>query len=150
MATLSSVSTVLPLEVRMARLGGLSADTPIAVAGPAALDCVVGLCRLGFDHVICAIGHERCTCCADPVRAVLISASLSDAELAAILRDAARWLADEAVIVTRLTDIDQDARLQDALAAAGLEVCSAVFDLQDAPLVAHHVRRAAVQLARAA
>lgn len=129
------------LAGRMVVLARAQADEAVCAMGARALDMVVDLCRSGFEHVICGCASGQ-RCAGEHSRVLLIDGPVPEAELASRLRAATPLVMEAATIVLCLSDVDQDARVVQLLAQAGLDVASTVYDLSHEVIVAHRVLRA--------
>ena len=136
------------LTDRMVALAGARTTDTVAVAGPRALDVVIDLCRRGFEQVTCGCAAGL-PCAGEHSSVLFVDGPLADDQLAGGLGAAASLLADRAVLVMRLSHIDQDLRVVGVLERSGLELLSTVYDLSCETLVAHRLLRAE-RLAKAA
>ncbi len=129
-----------PTLDRMLRLAGARTDQAVAVAGPAGLPALVGLCRKGFVRVSCA---RTATCGGADGRndVLLLSGPCTGAVLADTLARTVRLLRDGGVIVAHEAGLDDDLVLADGLHALGFAVDWSVHDLAGACLVAVGVHR---------
>ncbi len=116
----------------------------IGVAGPDGLAAMTALCRKGFDHVEYV---RRATChCADEAGDVLLIAGLMPAEdLMALVIGACHLLNDGGALVVQLRSPADDVVVRTALAAAGMDVTSSVFELSAGCLATYRIQRLAVQ-----
>jgi hypothetical protein len=119
----------------------------IGVAGPDGLAAMTALCRQGFDHVEVV---RRATChCADEASDLLLIAGLMRPEdLSALIIGACHLLNDGGALVLQLSDRGDDALVRAALAAAGMDATSSVFELS-AGLATYRIQRIAVSRAAA-
>jgi precorrin-6B methylase 2 len=132
---------------RLINLSRAGRTDGISVAGPKALDVLSLLCRHDFERAACA---RQATCAAaDDASDVLILAGLiAHQDLPALLERTLRLLRDGGVLVLQLADLEADLALQTLLSQLGYDPITTVFDLSDAPLVAHTLmRRAAMRMA---
>lgn len=129
-----------PTLDRMLKLAGASPDQAVAVAGPASLPALVGLCRKGFSRVSCA-RTAVCGGADGESDLLLLTGPCTGAALSEALGRTARLLRDGGVLVAHEAGLDDDLLLARRLEAQGLQVDWSVHDLSDACLVALRVRR---------
>ena len=129
-----------PTLDRMLRLAGARTDQSVAVAGPASLPVLVGLCRKGYERVACA---RTATCGGADGRSdvLFLSGPCTGAALAETLGRTARLLRDGGVIVVHEAGLNDDLVLADRLHVLGFGIDWTVHDLADACLVAVGVHR---------
>lgn len=129
-----------PTLDRMLRLAGARIDQSVAVAGPASLPVLVGLCRKGYERVACA---RTATCGGADGRSdvLFLSGPCTGAALAETLGRTARLLRDGGVIVAHEAGLNDDLVLADRLHVLGFGIDWTVHDLADACLVAVGVHR---------
>ena len=135
-----------PTLDRMLRLARLSPQQAVAVAGPAALPVLIGLCRKGFERVACA-AKASCAGESGASDALILTGPCAGDTLADLLGRTARLLGPKGVVVAHETTLDADPELEQALAGLGFEVEWTVHDLSGPCLVAYGVHR---RVARAA
>jgi hypothetical protein len=114
----------------------------VSVAGPDSLEAMISLCRAGFDHVECARA-ATCGGADDASDVLLVVGRMSTEELSAVLARTCRLLRDGGVLVVQLQRSSDDLAVRTILKARGLGVASTLFDITEARLVTHTVRRAA-------
>ena len=136
------------LTDRMVALARARTTDTISVVGPHALDMAVDLCRRGFEQVTCGCAAGL-PCAGEHSGVLFVDGPLPDDRLANRLGAAASLLAEQGVLVMRLSDIDQDLKVMQVLERSGLELLSTVYDLSCETLVAHRLVRAE-RLAQAA
>ena len=119
----------------------------IGVAGPDGLAAMTALCRKGFDHVEYV---RRATChCADEASDLLLVAGLMRPEdLSALIIGACPLLNDGAALVVQLRSPGDDVLVRMALAAAGMDITSSVFELSAGCLATYRIQRLAIQQGR--
>ncbi len=129
-----------PTLDRMLTLARLSPRNAVAVAGPASLPVLIGLCRKGFDRVTCA-AKASCAGEAGTSDALILTGPCAGDTLTDLLSRTARFLGPRGVVVAHETTLDADCDIERGLLGLGFAVDWTVHDLSGPCLVAYGVHR---------
>jgi hypothetical protein len=119
----------------------------IGVAGPDGLAAMTALCRKGFDHVE-YVRRATCASADEASDMLLIVGLMQSQDLSTLIIDTCHLLNDGGALVIQLTSRGDDALVSRALAAAGMDITSSVFELSAGCLATYRVQRLAVQQRR--
>ena len=125
---------------RMVSCAAASTADTIAVVGPQSLDCLLALCRSGFERAVC-VSAQSPRACGEPIDHLFVTGPMTDDQLALVVSSIGRRIRPGGAIVATLRDAGQDLVICKALGELGLVVASSAPESSGRVVASHRLSR---------